>query len=95
MPCAVILSTQPAGRHVLLALEGWGWDIEEPFCPCGAFPGAGSGGTLRRKSPLSENNLLRREDLGLTLTETGLEEPALTGGVGRPGGGQGHSGNKL
>lgn len=41
-------------------------------------PGAGSAGTSRRKVPLSENSLLRKEDLGLTLTEMGLEKPVQT-----------------
>lgn len=41
-------------------------------------PGAGSAGTSRRKASLSENSLLRKEDLGLTLTETGLEKPVQT-----------------
>lgn len=43
-------------------------------------PGAGSAGTSRRKVPLSENSLLRKEDLGLTLTEMGLEKPVQTSG---------------
>lgn len=41
-------------------------------------PGAGS-----KKTSLYESNLLRKKGLGLILRETGLQEPAWAGWVGR------------
>lgn len=59
---------------MLLALEGWVWDTEEPILSLLKLPlgqGMGVGRMPRRKPPLSENNLWRKEYLSLTLTETG------------------------
>lgn len=47
-------------------MEGVGLGHRNLFCPV-----AGSGGTSRKEAPLSEDKLLRKEDLGLTLTEAG------------------------
>lgn len=53
------------GRCFLHGRGGFGTQ-RNLFCPV-----AGSGGTSRKEAPLSEDKLLRKEDLGLTLTETG------------------------
>lgn len=59
--------TQPAWVMVLLSPKGQVWDTEEPVLSRGGEWRS----TKKKKAPLSENKLLRKEDLGLTLTEMG------------------------
>lgn len=76
------------------------WPVWEAGAACSGGLGGGHRGafltlpSLPRGQGVEERQggLLRKKDLGLTLTETGLQEPARAGGVGRA---QGHSANKL
>lgn len=80
---AMIASTQPAWEAGASCTGEMGMGHRGAFLTLLSVPWGRSEGMSRRKAPLHDNNLLRKKDLGLTLTETSFQEPAGTDGVGR------------